>query len=222
MGVLVKAVFVVVLGYLLGSISFALLVGKGIYGIDLREHGSGNLGATNTFRVLGTLPGLLVFVGDILKGVLSVCLASYLFPCAPTLISRSTCFSRVDASVVVLAGLVAIVGHNWSIYLKFSGGKGIATSAGVLLILFPKIVLFLSLIWLAVFLITRYVSLASVVIAVAFPFLVPFFYGKNLPYLAFSIVAAIVVIYKHRPNIERLLKGREAKTDVFSKLRGRR
>ncbi|HAW60414.1 MAG TPA: acyl-phosphate glycerol 3-phosphate acyltransferase [Actinobacteria bacterium] len=221
MGVLVKAVFVVVLSYLLGSISFALLMGKGVYGIDLRERGSGNLGATNAFRVLGTLPGLLVFVGDILKGVLSVCLASYLFPCTPTLISRSACFSRVDASVVVLAGLAAIVGHNWSIYLKFSGGKGIATSAGVLLILFPKIVLFLSLIWFVIFMATRYISLGSVTIAFIFPFLVLYFHGENLPYVFFSIAAAVAVIYKHRSNLERLLKGEEAKTDVFSKLRGR-
>ncbi len=213
-----KATFVIVLSYLIGSISFSLLIGKLFYGVDIREEGSGNLGATNTLRVLGKLPGISVLLCDILKGVFVVGLANFFFRGAPT-IFRSCFFtntvllnySMFDTIVVVLASFAVITGHNWSIFLKFSGGKGIATSTGVLLALVPKIIPILFLIWLIVALLTRHVSLGSVIVAAAFPFFMIYFYRDNFPYIIFSLVIASVAIYKHRSNIRRLLKGEESK-----------
>ncbi|MDO8885306.1 glycerol-3-phosphate 1-O-acyltransferase PlsY [Candidatus Oleimmundimicrobium sp.] len=218
MSILIKALFVIGVSYLIGSISFALLIGKGFYGIDIREQGSGNLGATNTFRVLGITPGILVLICDILKGVVSVGLASLFFRDAPTLfnsfLQTGTSFasySMLDSTVIVAAGFAVIAGHNWSIFLRFSGGKGMATTTGVLLVIAPKIVFALFLIWLIVFALTRYVSLSSVIVAATFPFFMIYFYRGNYPYIAFSLIDAVVTIYKHRSNMKQLLKGKESK-----------
>lgn len=205
------AFVIIAAAYLIGSIPFGLIVGKIGYGKDIRQYGSGNLGATNTFRVLGPLPGLLVLILDALKGILAVGLASYFFPNAPSLIQHPQNTNFYHALVVVLAGMAAICGHNWSIYLKFSGGKGIATGAGVLLMLVPMIVLILLVIWAVITAITRYVSLASIIIALIFPILMIIFYSHNFPYIVFGLAAATVVIYKHKSNIKRLLAGEESK-----------
>lgn len=216
--ILTKAILVITVSYLLGSISFALLIGKCFYGIDVRRQGSGNLGATNTFRVLGMLPGALVLILDVAKGFLAVGLASYFFRDAPSLFNcclrqgtNFASYSVADSTVLVLAGFTAIMGHNWSIFLKFSGGKGLATSAGVLFALVPKIVIILILIWFVIIIMTRYVSLGSVIVSAAFPFFMLYFYQGNYIYVAFSTIASVVVIYKHKSNISRLLKGRELK-----------
>ncbi len=219
MNEIAKAIFIVVVSYLLGSISWALVIGKIGYGVDLREKGSGNLGATNTFRELGPLAGILVFIGDISKGIISIILANYFFPDAPTLLKSTGTFSSFDLTVVALAGFAAIIGHNWSVYFKFTGGKGIATSAGVLLILVPKVMLILLVVWLIIFILTRIVSLGSVAIALLFPFLTFYYYSGNYPYIVFSIITAVVIIYKHRFNIKRLLEGKEKKVDIALKFR---
>lgn len=216
--ILIKAILIVIISYLLGSISFALLIGKCFYGMDIRQQGSGNLGATNAFRVLGVLPGILVFLGDVLKGVFAVGLANFFFRGAPTIfsfcLSQKTAFSHsslVDSIIVILAGFAVVAGHNWPVFLKFSGGKGIATSTGVLLVLAPKVTIILFLIWLVILTLTKYVSLGSVVIAVMLPFFMVSFYPGNYPYIIFSLIVSAVAIYKHRSNIKRLLKGDESK-----------
>lgn len=206
---ILKAVLVIVISYLIGSIPFGFIVGKVGYGVDIRDKGSGNIGFTNIFRILGVFPGIVVLAGDVSKGVLAVLLARLFFPHPLT--------SLVDGVVVVLASMAVILGHNWSIYLKFSGGRGIATGLGVLLVLVnPYIVLILFSVWLLVLLVFRYVSLASISIAVLFPFLTLVFHSSNYPYILFSIVASLVVIFKHGSNIKRLLKGAEPKTGQTS------
>jgi glycerol-3-phosphate acyltransferase PlsY len=206
-----QALLLIVAAYLIGSVPIGLIVGKIGYGKDIRQYGSGNLGATNVLRVLGVLPGILVLVLDVCKGLLATGLSSSLFPQAPSLIQHTQNLSIWHSTVIVLTAMAVICGHNWSVYLRFSWGKGVATAAGVLIMLVPVIVLILLGLWIAVVAATRYVSLASIIVAAVFPVLMLFFFPDNIPYILFSIVAALVVIYKHRSNIKRLLAGNENK-----------
>lgn len=183
---------ILLVGFLLGSIPFGLLAGKYLKGIDIRKYGSGNIGTTNAFRILGPQGGAMVLAGDILKGVFAVLLGR----------------AFGGDGLAVMAGLAAVAGHNWSIFLNFKGGRGVATGAGVILALVPGVVLSLLVIWAAVLLLTRYVSLASIVAA----FLTPFFmwaFTHSWTYLLFGLLAAAFVIYKHQPNIKRLRDGTE-------------
>ncbi len=198
---LVSGLVMVIVAYLIGSVPVGLLLGR-VCGIDIREHGSGNLGATNIYRSLGLAAGVAVFVLDAAKGALPVLAALMLFG-GPSEVARST--------VLVLTGLAAIAGHNWSIYLGFQGGKGVSTGAGVLLVLFPAVTGVLFVVWVVVLLLSRYVSLASIVISLVFPVLVVLLNGSNGVYVAFSLVAAAVVIFKHRSNVGRILGGTEPK-----------
>ena len=206
---MIKAIAVIILAYLIGSIPFGLVIGKIGYKKDIRRHGSGNLGATNTFRVLGPFAGAIVLILDISKGLLAIGLANLLFPETPTLIQHPQNVDPWQSAIVVLAGMAVICGHNWSLYLKFSGGKGVATGAGVLIMLVPTIVLFLLIAWGIMLALTRYVSLSSIVVAAAFPVLMFMFFPDNIPYILFSFVSSFVVIFKHRSNIRRLLAGQE-------------
>lgn len=193
-------VSIIIAAYLIGSIPVGLLVGKALFRVDIRALGSGNLGATNAYRILGPVPGIAVFAVDVAKGA------------APVLVALRLSGGPVDAmhsGILVLTGMAAIAGHNWSLYLGFKGGKGVSTAGGVLLVLFPVITGILFIIWLAVLFTIRYVSLASIVISLAFPALVIAFYRHNPVYIAFSVVAAAVVIFKHRSNIGRMLGGME-------------
>jgi len=190
----------IIAAYLVGSVPVGLIVGKVFFGKDIREQGSGNLGATNAYRALGRVAGVLVFLLDVAKGGVPVYVALSLFG-APT-DPRSTL-------VLVLTGMAAIAGHNWPIYLKFRGGKGVSTAAGVLVVLFPYLTAALTVVWIVAVLLTRYVSVGSIAIALGFPVLVTIFYGSNRVYVAFSVVAAAVVIFRHRSNIGRLLRGVE-------------
>lgn len=183
--------------YLIGSIPTGLLVSRRMGGVDLRKVGSGNIGATNAFRALGPTGGLLVLAGDGLKGFLAVQLA--LFALAPGLLLPV---------VQVLFGGAAIVGHNWSLFLGFKGGKGIATSLGVLLALSPEVAAMAALLWVAVVALTRYSSLASLAAAVAVPILM-IVQGENPVYLVFGILAAAFALYRHQGNLQRLMKGEE-------------
>jgi glycerol-3-phosphate acyltransferase PlsY len=180
--------------FLLGAIPFGFLAGK-LKGIDLREHGSGNIGATNTLRVLGAGPGVAVLLLDVLKG------------CLPALLAQ-----RLSLSPwwVMGAGLAAILGHTFSPFLRFKGGKGVATSLGVLVGLSPAVAGLSLLVFLLVVLATRYVSLGSLLAAVAQAVLF-FVLSEELPYRLFGVLAALFVIAKHRSNIERLRNGRESK-----------
>jgi glycerol-3-phosphate acyltransferase PlsY len=195
-----QGIAVIIGAYLLGSIPFGLIIGKTFYSVDIRDYGSGNIGATNTYRILGPVAALLVFSLDLLKGVLGVGLAKVVFQDQASLLPAMS----------VLAGLAAILGHSYSIFLGFSGGKGVTTGAGVLIMLWWWVALILFGIWLIVVSVTRYVSLASLTAAIAFPLLILIFYPQ-LPYLLFSLAAALTIVVRHRSNISRLLTGRELK-----------
>ena len=182
----------ILVSYLLGAIPFGLLIGK-IKHIDIREKGSGNIGATNVFRTLGPVPGATVFLLDLLKGTGAV------------MIGRA--FSG-DPLIIVLCGLVAVIGHSFPVYLGFKGGKGAATGLGVLLGVAPDIFLFALLIFLVTVALTRYVSVGSMLTAVAVltAFLV---LGQPSQYSVAAALIALVIFLRHRPNIKRLIAGTE-------------
>ncbi len=217
-----KVLFAALVGYLLGSVSFATIIAKLIFKKDLSREGSGNLGATNVFRVLGRGPATLVLAGDILKGLIAVAIASHLFPAAPTLFSslfaaKTYPPSNLDSFAVVLASMAAIVGHVYPIFFGFKGGKGVAVSLGVLIGLMPKVGAVLVIFWLTIFTMSGYVSLGSILAAAAFPFATVYLHSKNIAYITFSLIVSVMVIYKHRTNIDRLLKGKESR---FGKRKG--
>ena len=184
-----------VVSYLLGSIPNGLVFGKLLWHVDLREHGSHNIGATNAWRTLGKGPGFLIFLLDFLKGAVSVYLAEVLtgIPFA-----------------MILAGVLAIVGHSCSLFLHFKGGKGVATGLGVITMLMPLPSLIVFLVWLIIVMITKYVSLGSCIAAALVPVLA-YAWGYPMPYTAFGVLAAAFIIIRHKSNIVRLMNGTENK-----------
>lgn len=195
-----------VLGYLIGGIPFALIAGKAFYGIDLREHGSGNLGATNVLRVLGAKAALAVAVLDVGKGATAVLIAMLAAP-------RELSGSARDW-VLVCVSVAAIAGHTFSPYIGFRGGKGVATAAGAIAVMMPATWPALFVTFVLVIVLTRIVSLASLVVAVEFMVLSWIVYHDRLPLKAFALVAAALVIFQHRDNIARLIRGEERKISV--------
>ncbi len=219
-----------IIAFILAATPFGLLIGRLVKGIDIREHGSGNIGTTNVFRILGKGPGILCLILDILKGFLPVLLAinllqfgdreplpnlPFLEPLRQTLPASQQLFVQI---IHVLTALFAILGHNYSPWLAFKGGKGIATSAGVLIALMPFAIIVLIIIFLLIFLTTRYVSLASIISASSLPLLT--LWGSwhhnriqdgtwNIPLFIFSLIVAILAVWKHRSNIQRLRNGTE-------------
>jgi len=189
------------LAYLIGSIPVAYIFGRLLKGLDIREHGSGNMGATNAFRVLGKGPGTLVLILDIIKGIIPV-----------TLLANA--FGLGDALSLVIIAVAAVAGHNWTIFLGFKGGKGMATSLGVLIGLAIQfqvlriILLLVTLTWLVLFLSLGYVSLASIVVAVVFPVLTVVFL-EPFPLILMSIILCVFIVFRHRSNIKRLVRGQE-------------
>ena len=181
--------------YLLGSIPNGLIFGRLIWHKDLRRYGSGNLGATNAWRVIGKPAGMLIFALDFLKGTLSVIIAQ---------LAVGTPWA------MVIAGLLAILGHSRSIFLKFSGGRGVATGLGVIAVLMPSVTSIVFLVWLAIVLATRYVSLGSIVASILVPILALAF-GYEREFVIFGVIAAAFITIRHKENISRLLNGRENK-----------
>ena len=186
---------ILVLSYLLGSIPNGLIFGQLIWHKDLRNFGSGNIGATNAWRVIGKPAGFLIFFLDFFKGALSVYLAEK-FLNEPTLF--------------ILAGLFAIIGHSFSIFLKFHGGKGVATGLGVIAMLMPKTTIIVFLVWLAIVYFTRYVSLGSTVAAALVP-IFAWIFDSPREFIIFGVIIAIFIIIRHKSNIVRLLNGTENK-----------
>ncbi|NPV28628.1 MAG: glycerol-3-phosphate 1-O-acyltransferase PlsY [Firmicutes bacterium] len=184
-------VFLLAGSYLLGAVPFGYLFGR-LKGIDLRSHGSGNIGTTNAFRVLGRKMGILVFFCDLIKGLI------------PALLGKTL----LGPGWGVAAGLAAVIGHNWSVFLGFKGGRGVATGAGVVLALMPEVILLAFGIWVAVVLLTGYVSLGSIVASLSVP-LVALFFREPWIYFLFAIPAPLFIVFKHLPNIRRLQKGTE-------------
>jgi len=186
---------IMILGYLVGSIPNGLIIGKKLYDVDLRQFGSKNIGATNAFRTLGLWPAVWVFLSDAGKGVIAVYLAHYV----------------LNTPIALLVGGIAVIaGHNWSIFLNFTGGRGVATGLGVIAVLVPKVTILIFLVWAVIVYVTRYVSLASIVAAVLVPIFM-WLMGERLEYLYFGMIAALFVVVRHKPNIVRLLKGEELK-----------
>jgi len=215
------------MAFLMGSIPFGLLIAKS-KGIDIRQLGSGNIGATNVLRVMGKKFGIPCLLLDVLKGFIPTLLAITLirFAGQPAGISISGLlpFAKTDnpqllaQSLQVLTGLFAILGHNYSPWVGFKGGKGIATSAGVVIALMPAAIVILVLFWLLLFLTTRYVSVASVGAVVVLPLITlwgSWHHGRiqdgtwNKPLFVFAVLVAVLGIWKHRSNIQRLMAGTE-------------
>lgn len=204
----------IILAYLLGSVPTAVWVSKKVYGIDIREHGSGNAGATNTFRILGSKAGSLVMLGDMLKGFLAVKLA--LFSSLPW---SSEAFMNLE----IFLGLAAVVGHIFPIWADFRGGKGIATLFGMILSIQPLVAVSLVCVFFLMLFLTRYVSLSSISASIAFPLLILFIFNMpELSYRLFAIGTAFLVVLTHYKNINRLLNGNENKVPLFKKRRMRR
>ena len=190
-----KYILVVIIGYVMGNFASSYFVGKLLAKIDIREHGSGNAGAANTFRVLGATAGAIVFVCDVLKGILATAIGLWITG------------SRAGA---MLAGGMAVIGHNWPVFFRFKGGKGIAASFGLIIVLFPKIALILFAAVVPLMLITRYVSLGSITAAVLLPVLLVA-YQEPPNIVLIGILLAVLAIFRHKDNLVRLWEGTENK-----------
>jgi len=191
-----RYLIIFIVGYLLGNISTGSLIAKAYAHVNIHNHGSGNTGATNVLRTLGWFPSILTLLGDALKAFLAAKLGLLL---------------AGDAGLL-LGGLAAVIGHNWPVLYNFRGGKGIAASFGMILAINPWIGLCLFAIDIPLVAITRYMSIASIAAAIAYPILTAVFYansGKFVLYLVFSLLACFMAVFSHRENIRRLLTGKE-------------
>jgi glycerol-3-phosphate acyltransferase PlsY len=205
----------IVLAYLLGSIPTSLIVSKSQFNIDIRDYGSGNAGATNTFRVLGSKWGSFVMVLDVLKGLVAANLAYVL----PFYLSNE--FERTNFQIGL--GLAAVLGHIFPIWAEFRGGKGVATLFGLIIAISPWTALSCIGVFLLVLYLTRFVSLSSILASLAFPvFILIIFNVDNDAYRIFAIGVALLVILTHQKNIGRLLSGNENKVPIFKKRDKRR
>jgi glycerol-3-phosphate acyltransferase PlsY len=195
--------------YLVGSIPSAVWIGKYFYKIDVREYGSGNAGATNTFRVLGKKPGIVVLSIDVLKGFAAVMLAHF---------SKSQIGSTNYINLQLVLGIASLVGHIFPLFASFRGGKGIATLLGIVLAVHPMAAGISICIFITVLLISSYVSLSSMAAAVSFPFIVIYVFHCSVPSLIiFSVLIAVMVLLTHQKNIERLFRKEESKAKIIKK-----
>jgi acyl phosphate:glycerol-3-phosphate acyltransferase len=196
------ALAAVAAAYIVGSIPTAYIFGKMLKGIDIRKYGSGNVGATNVFRTVGKLPGIIVLVLDYIKGFIPVTLF-------PQVVRMLTDDPVAESGILIIAiASAAIAGHIWTCFLGFKGGKGVATTAGVMTGLYPGIFLAGLIIWVAVFMIGKYVSLASIIAAASLPVLALVF-QKSLTDIIFMSILCVIGLYSHRSNIKRLIQGEE-------------
>lgn len=201
-----------VLAYFLGAIPSSVWYGKNIHGIDVRQFGSGNAGATNTFRVLGKKAGILVFLADVSKGLLAGSIANGLWKLG---------FLNYESlePYQILFGLTAILGHIFSVFVGFKGGKGVATSLGLGICLYPLLAFTCFLLFMLILALTHYVSVGSMLSTLAFPLLTytPWFYARGNYIAGFGFVAFGIVVYTHRKNIQKLLQGTENKIYLFKR-----
>ncbi len=205
MSLLISAIVLIALAYLSGSVPFGYWAGK-LNGIDIREHGSKNIGATNVVRVLGKKIGIPVFILDMLKGALPVWLAE-------SWMNENGAGANTASMIAVLCGVASVLGHSFTPWLGFKGGKGVATTSGVLLGMTPWALVISFVVWFTVLYFSRYVALASIAAAAAMPIAIAIMMtlqGKwNLVLLGFGLLMGILVIVRHRTNIKRLLAGTE-------------
>lgn len=211
-----KEALLIVIAYMIGSIPTAVWVSKAFFGIDIREYGSGNAGATNTFRVLGSKWGTFVMIIDMLKGVA----ATSLYILLPYYMTSANEWDRTNFMVGL--GLAAVLGHIFPLWANFRGGKGVATLFGMILAIQPLVALLCVGIFLLVLYLTRFVSLSSILASIAFAvFILVIFNEKEPLYRAFAIAVALLVVLTHQKNITRLLRGGESKVPIL-KYRDRR
>lgn len=204
-------ILLVILAYLLGSIPTSVWVSKKVYGIDIRNYGSGNAGTTNTFRVLGKGAGVVVFIVDVLKGWAAVEISR---------LSHYPWGSEAIVNLQIILGLCAVIGHIFPIWARFRGGKGIATLFGMILAIHPVVALSLVGVFVLMLFLTRYVSLSSIAASVAFPLLILFIFkdqATEISYKVFAIATACMVVLTHHKNIGRLLSGNENKVHILKK-----
>jgi glycerol-3-phosphate acyltransferase PlsY len=193
----------VVIAYLLGSIPTAVWYGKIFHGTDVRQHGSGNAGATNSLRTFGRTAGIIVLIIDFLKGFLAVLSAQFLFP-------------DTNKYMPLIMGIAAVLGHLYPVFAQFRGGKGVATALGVIAATFPMTVIGCVIVFAIIVFLTRYVSLGSMLGALAFPVQIAFNAWNTNPeqdhyYLVFASALFLILVFTHRHNIQRLMKGTENK-----------
>lgn len=186
----------ILIAYLIGSVSFSYLFGRMLKGIDIRKHGSGNAGATNTLRVLGVGPAVTVLLLDVAKGIVAVWL--------PVWLGQDELWFRV------LCGIAVIIGHNWPVYFGFKGGKGIASTIGVMATLAFLPALAAGIVAILAIAVTRYVSLGSLLFTAIMPVMI-LVLNRPLPVLIISLLVAVFAFVRHRSNISKLLKGQENK-----------
>jgi acyl phosphate:glycerol-3-phosphate acyltransferase len=203
-----KEFILIILAYFIGSIPTAIIVSKLFFNIDIREYGSGNMGATNTFRVLGPKFGTIVMVGDMLKGILAVSLYNLLPYYLTNELDRT--------NLMIGLGLAAVVGHIYPIWADFRGGKGVATLFGMVLAIQPIVAINCVGVFLLVLYLTRYVSLSSIIAGVALPICVLWIYNeKEVFYRVFAVAVAALIVLTHQKNISRLLKGNEGRVPIL-------
>jgi len=190
---MIKNSLLLILSFVLGSIPFGIIIAK-IKGVDLKKVGSGNIGATNVLRSLGKWPAVLTLLGDILKGALAVTAGKYF---------------GVEPVYEGLIGIFAILGHNFSLFLRFRGGKGVATSLGVLIVYTPKVALLTLIIWLVVVFFTKYSSMGAIVSFGLLPVNVMLFDPDDKTKLLIVILISLFILIRHKDNIQRLIKGTE-------------
>ena len=205
-----KTFILIVIAYILGSIPNALWIGKVFRGIDVREYGSKNTGSTNAARVLGAKLGILTLILDISKGAIPVALSFFM---KVDLLENMTGISSLDP---IMVGIFAIIGHSFSLFMKFKGGKAVATTVGVFTVLVPKALLLAAVVFFVIFAVTRYVSVSSITAAISLPIFIFFLYW-DVPYTIFGGIIAILIIVKHKSNIQRLLNGTESKFTINKK-----
>ena len=197
-----------IIAYVIGSIPSSVWIGKSYFGKDVRDYGSGNAGATNTFRVLGTQAGIVVLLLDILKGVTAASLILYI----PS-VSHGT---DQYVNLQLLFGILAVVGHIFPVFENFNGGKGIATLFGMLIGIHYLLAVACVALFVVVLLLTRYVSLSSILATISFPIFTIYIFHRDEPLLiAFGVAAALMVVITHKKNIVRLLNGEESKAKLF-------
>lgn len=197
------------MGYLVGSIPSAVWVGRTFYNIDVREYGSGNAGATNTFRVLGKKPGIAVLIMDVLKGFLAVKLAYILGDYD----SKSPEFIDFELALAVCG----LLGHIFPVYVGFRGGKGVATMLGILVAIHPQAALVCALVFIITLFFTGYVSMSSMMAGVTFPIVIMVFYSTNSSINIFSLAVAILILVTHQRNIERIIDKEESRVKWYKK-----
>jgi len=206
----------IILAYLIGSIPTAVWISKHFFGIDIRDYGSGNAGATNTYRVLGSKWGTIVMIVDMVKGVI----ATSLYIILPYYIVHSHEVDRTN--IMIGLGLAAVLGHIFPIWANFKGGKGVATLFGMILAIQPIVAASCVGVFLIVLYLTRFVSLSSILSSIAFAVFILFIFNDDVQlYRIFSVAVALMVILTHQKNINRILKGTESKVPIL-KYRDRR